>query len=132
MQTRGFSLLEILVAFSILAISLAVLMRIFSGSLNHATISRDQTEATQFAQSLLAAAGREAALSAGEQQGRHGDRFRWQLSIQPAEDIGSNTAGWRLPAELWQLTAEVAWGGDAGDKARSVVLSTLRVQVRRP
>ena len=42
---RGFSLLEILVAFSILALSLGVFMQIFSASLRNADITRDQAQA---------------------------------------------------------------------------------------
>lgn len=135
MRQRGFSLLEVLVAFSILALSLAVLMRIFSGSLNNATVARDQAEATRIAQSLLAAASADAPLVAGEHQGTHGEQFRWQLSVGPVEPEArgaSGPASWRLPADLWQISARVAWGSARGEKERAVSLSTLRVQVRTP
>jgi general secretion pathway protein I len=135
MRARGFSLLEVLVAFSILALSLGVLMQIFSGSLNNATVARDQTAATLIAQSLLAATGADSTLVAGERQGTHGEQFRWQLSVSPvaAEASGaSGTVGWRLPADLWQISARVAWGDIRGNKERAVTLNTLRVQVRKP
>lgn len=128
-------MLEVLVAFSILALSLGVLMQIFSGSLNNATVARDQTEATLIAQSLLAATGAEPALVAGERQGTHGEQFRWQLSVSPVEaeaSGASNPLGWRLPADLWQISARVAWGGTRGDAERALTLTTLRVQVRKP
>lgn len=128
MRARGFSLLEVLVAFSILALSLAVLMRIFSGSLNNATVARDQSAAIQIAQSLLAAAGTDSALVEGEQRGTHGEQFRWLLQVSPVE---AETGG-QVPAELWELSAQVTWGGSRGERERAVRLATLRVKARTP
>lgn len=126
MKARGFSLLEVIVAFSILSLSLGVLMQIFSGSLNNATVARDQTEATLVAQSLLAVAGVDSELMPGEARGRHGERFYWQLLAEPVEvHLADQPA-----RELWTVRAKVVWGGTHGEKERSVVLTTLRVKVR--
>ena len=134
MRARGFSLLEVLVAFSILALSLAVLMRIFSGSLNNATVARDQSAAIQIAQSLLAAAGTDSALVEGEQRGTHGEQFRWLLQVSPveAETAGGTATGGQVPAELWELSAQVTWGGSRGERERAVRLATLCVKARTP
>ena len=82
-RQRGFSLLEILVAFSILALSLGVLMQIFSGSLRNADVTRDQAQAVALAQSLLASAGVETTLAPGESAGVLDDKFRWLLRVSP-------------------------------------------------
>lgn len=134
MRARGFSLLEVLVAFSILALSLAVLMRIFSGSLNNATVAHDQSAAIQIAQSLLAAAGTDSALVEGEQRGTHGEQFRWLLKVSPveAETAGGTATGGQVPAELWELSAQVTWGGSRGERERAVRLATLCVKARTP
>lgn len=131
MRARGFSLLEVLVAFSILALSLGVLMQIFSGSLNNASISKDQTEATVIAQSLLASAGVDSVLEVGQTTGHLGERFRWKLLMELIEESSQGGATGKRGPELWKISAEVAWGGVNGDKARAVSLTTLRVQVRK-
>jgi general secretion pathway protein I len=132
MRQRGFSLLEILVAFSILALSLGVLMQIFSGSLRNADITHDQAQAVVLAQSLLTAAGAEAPLAPGESSGVHTGKFRWLLRVSPFLDQArtGDTPSLRqqLPLDLWEVTARVAWGGISGSPERAITLSTLRVQ----
>jgi len=129
-HARGFSLLEILVAFTILALSLGVLMQIFSGSLRNADVTRDAAQATALAQTLLAGAGVEAPLAAGESSGILADRFRWHLQVVPHAEgprpgVSDNLRA--LPTlEMWRVTARVAWG--EGDRKRDVTLTTLRVQ----
>ena len=131
-EQRGFSLLEILVAFSILALSLGVLMQIFSGSLRNADVTHDQAQAVVLAQSLLTAAGAETPLAPGESSGVHAGKFRWLLRVSPFVDKAraGETAAIRqtLALDLWEVTASVAWGGLAGSPERAVSLSTLRVQ----
>lgn len=131
-KQRGFSLLEILVAFTILALSLGVLMQIFSGSLRNADITRDQAQAVALAQSLLGSAGVEAPLVAGESTGVLDDKFRWLLRVNPfVQEPRSGEAGaLRSPLilDLWEVTVRVAWGGDSRSQERALALTTLRAQ----
>mgnify|MGYP001765717663 CR=1 FL=1 len=130
-RSRGFSLLEILVAFTILALSLGVAMQIFSGAMRNADIVRDQAEATALAQTLLAGAGTETPLGPSESSGALADRFRWQLSVVPFDEghrpgtSGNVSAATQIT--LWRVTASVSWDSGDGDRERNVALSTLRV-----
>jgi general secretion pathway protein I len=134
MRQRGFSLLEVLVAFTILALSLGVLMQIFSGSMRNTDITRDQAEATALAQSLLAAIGVEAPLAAGQDSGSHADKFHWQIEVAPflqeprvGQSEALSTVG--APAlNLWQVTTRVAWSGTGTSSEHAVTLTTLRAQ----
>lgn len=129
---RGFSLLEVLVAFTILALSLGVLMQIYSASLRNTDITRDQAQAVALAQSLLASVGIDEPLAEGGKSGDAGDRFRWQLQYQPYAEAPppGSLADLKVlqPAvSLWLVTARISWAGSQGD-TRSIALETLRAQ----
>jgi general secretion pathway protein I len=127
-------LLEVLVAFSILALSLGVLMQIFSGSLRNAETSRDQAQAVTLAQTLLATAGVEVPLVTGESSGVVGGKYHWRLRVTPFQEgnaaEASTATGLNKPMNLWEVSAEVLWGAAAGPQQRTLVLSSLRVQPR--
>lgn len=133
-RQRGLSLLEILVAFTILSLSLGILMRIFSDGLRSVDISRDQAQAIALAQSLLATAGVEQPLAGGTGSGEVAGKFHWQLQVESFLDeprIGVAENIRTLPVlELWQITAKVGW--DDGGVSRSVVLTSLRAQKPQP
>jgi len=80
---RGFSLLEVLVAFAILAIALGVIMRIFSTGLHNVTVGEDYTRAILLAQSKLASLGADESLQPGEQTGAFDEGYRWRVTVQP-------------------------------------------------
>jgi general secretion pathway protein I len=136
MRQQGFSLLEILVAFSILALSLGVLMQIFSGATRNADLARDQTRATALAQSLLASTHIEPVLAASGNGGTTDDGLRWRIEVAPFEDANEMDAppaiATAAPLDLWLIKARVAWGGDFGSPERSVSLATLRTRPKAP
>jgi len=72
---KGFSLLEILVAFVIMAVALTIVLRIFGSGVNNAVISEDYTIAVQIAESLLASAGVETPLEIGDISGNEAGKF---------------------------------------------------------
>ena len=78
----GFSLLEVLVAFTLLAVAMAALMAIFSGGVNNADVANRYARAAMLAESKLATVGVEETLTEGETSGRFDDDFAWQLSVK--------------------------------------------------
>lgn len=125
-RRRGFTLIEVVVAFAILALALGVFLRVFSGGLGNARISEDYTMATLLAQSKLAAVGIEEPLTEGEAEGRIDGRFRWRIVVRPwAEDPPAEEA----PLRAYDVAVAVFWG--KADEERSVSLSTLRLAPRK-
>lgn len=88
-RARGFSLLELLVALSIMALSLAMLYRSMGSSAQQAGQMDVQQRAVLLAQSLLAS--RDAVTSAGwNQDGQDGD-YLWSVRSTPHTTPASAT-----------------------------------------
>lgn len=79
---RGYTLLEVLVAFTLLAIGLGLLLAILSGGVRSVARSSQSTQATLYAQSLLATLGADRRLQPGRSQGMFDrGRYRWTLDV---------------------------------------------------
>lgn len=127
-KQSGFSLLEILVAFSILALSLGVLFQSFSLGLRNARTSEEYTLAALLAQSQLALVGYELELKPGEVSGEFEQypRYRWTLTIQPYPLANANPE-WvdKVRQQLLAVSLQVAWGDSYSP--RTIQLDTLRL-----
>ena len=93
LRCHGFSLLEVLVAFAILAVSLGVLMQIFSLGLRNVAVEEGYTRAVLLAESKLAGLGIEEPLQPGETTGSFDDEYRWHVTVQPYTDEGEAMIG---------------------------------------
>ena len=86
-RQRGFTLLEVIVAFALLALALTLLLGSLSGAARQVRESADGSRATLHAQSLLAQLGTGEPLRPGVQEGGfEGDRYRWRLEVAPFAD----------------------------------------------
>ena len=123
---RGFTLLEVLVAFIIAAIALTVL---FSGGLDGlraADVSGRYAEAISRAQSHLAVATVGESLTPGDRQGDDGHGFHWHLRVSPKASVPPNPAApqQRL-LTLYAISSAVSW--TEGAQTRTVQLDSERV-----
>lgn len=83
-KVGGFSLLEVLVAFALLALSLTLLLGTLSGAARQVGQADARSRAVLHAQSLMGSVGVEAPLQEGHQQGQwEAGRYEWQLQVQP-------------------------------------------------
>ena len=123
-RNSGYTLIEVLVAFMILALALTVLLRIFSSGLRNVSVSSDYARAVLVAESQLATAGLATALHPGETSGSGGGKFSWTQVVSSYTPFaeGRNRAA-RVPA--FYITVTVEWP-HAGGK-RKVNLSSIRL-----
>ena len=122
---RGFSLIEILVAFMILAMSLTVIFRIFSGGLRNVALAEDYARAVLVAESQLAAIGVSEPLERGVSSGEWGRRFHWQRVVEDYQPWQQNK---ELVAPLlaYRVTVNVDW--EHAGRSRQVTLNSVRLK----
>lgn len=123
-QDRGFTLLEVLVAFIIAALALAALTQGAASGLRSVRVSGHVQEAVSRARSRLAAIGHGVPLQPGDQEGDDGGGFRWRLRVAPAATTERSERNEPRPV-LYDVAMTIEWRMDGG--VRQVALSTQRL-----
>lgn len=135
-RQHGFTLIEIVAAFSILALGLALSMSIASGAIGQARRGATFTEAALNARSLLDMAGAGERLEEGTSEGEFDERYAWQLDVTPYEpepiegQAPATTTVAMPPVELYRLDLTVRW--QEGDREREARFATLRALTPAP
>jgi general secretion pathway protein I len=123
----GFTVVEVVAALAILALTLGVLLNVISNSIRQTGQAEAVAEARSLAGSLLARIGTELPLRDGQITGEADHRFHWHVRIDPYGD-GGDRREW--PVAAHQVVTEVSWRD--GPEERSLVLTTLRLGPKEP
>lgn len=132
-RQRGYTLIEVIVAFAVLALALTLLLGMLSGAARQVRWSADAGRAALHAQSLLDQTGIGESLQPGRSRGEFEDgRYRWTLDIAPFVDPSRPDPGTIQPGtpRLLRLVLSVEWG-DAGPRQR-LRLQSLRLSAPDP
>lgn len=127
-KQRGYTLIEVIVAFAVLALALTLLLGTLTGASRQVRRAADAGRAALHAQSLLDQTGIGESLRPGHTQGDfENGRYRWAMDIAPYADPSQPAA----PApnelaapQLLQITLSVQWGDRPGQSLR---LRSLRL-----
>ena len=121
---QGFSLLELLVAFSIMALSLGMIYRAAGGSMHSMAEVEQHQRAALVAQSLLSL--RDSVSEEGWNETGETAGYAWQVRSTPYPTPVNDLKA----VSLHEITLTVSWG--QGDQVRHMHLATLRPQRKPP
>jgi general secretion pathway protein I len=121
---RGFTLIEVLVAFAIAAVLLVPLLRIFSGGVGGLTRADRAATAALWAESVLEARSGEALLAAGTEEGDLPGGYHWQRIVTVYSEATMSLQP-RAPLVPYAVTLTVTWS-ERG-RGRAVRLDTLEL-----
>jgi general secretion pathway protein I len=130
-RSEGFTLLELLLAFVVFALSFATVLEILSGSMRNTVRARHYTEAALTAQSVMNQVGLEIPLQVGSYAEGESAGYEWTLEISNYSDSGENSDSVILAemngVELLQIELEVSWGETA--RRQSSRFSTVKAML---
>ncbi|EIJ35960.1 type II secretion system minor pseudopilin GspI [Thiothrix nivea] len=123
-SSKGFSLLEVLVAFVVMGLVVGVILQLFGSSMRGVALSDEYSFAVQVAESRLAAVGNEVPVEEGSVSGEEqGSGYRWEVTMQPVELLEKQEEI-PIPSQLYRVEVVVSW--KTGEKPREFHLSSLR------
>ncbi len=124
---RGFTLLEVLMAVGLLAVTSALVISTMSGGLRQVRWSGQATEASMYAQSLLDTIGTMEFIEPESKQGEWQDgKYRYQIEIKEvpdpsmAADAPASAIESLNPSVLYQVNLLVSWGDKPQEQLRFV------------
>ena len=125
-RSRGFTLLELVIAFVVFALALGALMEVNASSLRAARRSAQMTEAALLAKSKLDEFGVGVELDEGRENGRfEGTDFSWELDVRKEEPPPTATGVIEaVPVDLYRLDLTVRW--QEGRDDRRAKFATMR------
>ena len=124
----GFTLLEVMLAFVIFALSFATVLEIMAGSMRSVRRATDDTEVALLAQSVMNLVGTEIPIEEGGFSGVGMNRYDWNLDIYPYDTGTDGQATQELAemsgVELYQVDLDIVW--QTGRRQRNMHFSTMR------
>jgi general secretion pathway protein I len=125
-RERGFTLLEVLIAFIIAAIALGVMFKVAIGSLQASRVSARYEEAVVRARSHLAMATHGGSLMPGQWSGDDGGGYQWHINVTPLARTAVTSGGSpSTPLELYAVSVWITWS--EGSATREVRLDTQQI-----
>lgn len=123
-RQSGYSLIEVLVAFSILAMALTVLLKIFAAGLRNVDAASEYAQAVSIADAELAVPGVLEPLQPGITEGEEDGGYYWVRDVSEFRPV--NRPDYVDTSVLpYLISVEVTWSAGRGE--RTVRLDTIRI-----
>jgi general secretion pathway protein I len=130
-RSAGFTLLEVLLAFVIFALSFATVLEILSGSIRNTIRAREYSEIALIAQSVMDQVGLEIPLEVGTTAAGESGDYRWEVIIDAFEDttgeVDSVSLAELTGIELLRVDLVISWGDSSDERFRE--FSTVKAML---
>lgn len=128
-RQKGFTLIEAIAAFVLLALFIGVLMSALSKSMRQTVRAEQESLAAQWAQSKLDLVGIGEKLETGSTRDRFDDDYRWEMVVEEYEPVRDEPLDAEfdlstLGMNLYRIDLDVFWGPRG--RERSTRFTTLR------
>ena len=120
--SRGFSLIEVLVAFSIASVSLTIIFQLYASGTTSAILGNEYSHALVIAQSRMEMIGTVEDFQDYTPSGIESDKFYWDITVDEYVPDGSIPDLLRI--DLKTVSVTITW--DSRDQERSITLQTLK------
>ena len=125
-QSQGFTLIEVIASFTILAMTFMVVLEILSNSSTNTIKSSERTQISLLAQSKMDEVGLLIPVEEGSLSGSFDDEINWDLNIQAYDaPYEGNVDMDFAPVELFKVMLTLTWQ-DGYDQQRSISFVTLK------
>lgn len=117
-KSEGFTLVEVIVAIAVLAISLVMIMQLFSGGLKISKASCDYTRAIVHAKDKM----EELSIASVQGSGKFEDGFEWESEVQPYEGLNKSEDS---DFNIVEIKVKISWES-LPNQQKSVKLVSLK------
>jgi general secretion pathway protein I len=125
MRQRGFTLIEIVVALSILGVGLIVIIELFAGGLRLGRTSEEFSKAVSLARMKLEEVSLNPVLQEGSETGEFDKDFRWQVAVKKMDILPVERPPEFQPlVEFYRVKVEILW--KSGSKERIAGIETYK------
>lgn len=124
-HARGFSLLEVIAAIMLLAITFAALMEVAGGSIRLSQKASAYTQAALWARSKLDSSFVLEPVQAGVTQGSFDNRYHWRMQVTPWAVPGNVPPSTQYAFHMYKVDLDVIWGSAPFE--HTARFSTLRI-----
>lgn len=121
-RQHGFTLLETLVALSVLAISLGVIYQIFGTSLRNMQFAKEYSYAQMFAESKISELGKGIPVKEGSYGGEINSKYVWEINIAPRLSLSDSQQD---VVHAYKVLFNIKW--DSYGKHRSINVLTYKL-----
>jgi general secretion pathway protein I len=125
----GFTLIEVVVAVLVLALSMSAILQLIAGGLGATRRAEIRATAALLAQSRLAAIGAGLPIAPGEAEDSFDNGYVWRETIEPI-DAGDVGAAQMSQATLYRVSVSVYSGPDRAEP--EITLNSLRLAPVEP
>lgn len=122
---KGFTLLEILVALTLVSVVLVVVLQLFSANLRSLSVSQSYEDAAAHAEAIMRNVLEDEDFPQKSYTGTTEDGYRYEVAITKAYDERTR----ELNVELYEVTLNVFWNDRV--RERSMTLTTLKMTEKK-